>query len=143
MAASDPKQALGSSAELDRRGDVLGQIQKRILAVSIVLIVLVNGWYALGIRFFSNSFQHEVGPADVSVYVPTQHSVVTKVEAIGGHAFVDTGQRVAVFLRNDYCGKESEFGPSRSTLLIVVTAYLMWLLVGKLIPGEDSRRRRP
>lgn len=119
----------------------MGRIQRRILTVATILIVIVNGWYALGIRFLSPGVQHEVGPADVSVYVPTERSVVTKVESTGMHGFADTGQRVAVYLRNDYCGKETEFGPSRTTLLIVVFARLLWLLVGKLVPGEDPHRK--
>lgn len=120
----------------------MGRIQKRILTVAIVLIVVVNAWYGLGVRFLSNSIQHEVGPAEVSVYVPTEGSVVTKVESTGIHGFADTGQRVAVYLHNDYCGTESEFGPSRTTLLIVVIARLLWLLVGKMVPGENPHRQR-
>lgn len=119
----------------------MGRIQKRILTVAIVLVVIVNAWYALGVRFFSPGVQHEVGPADVSVYVPTERDVLTKVERTGSHGFTDTGQRVAVYLRNNYCGKESEFGPSRTTLMIVVIARLLWLLVGKLVPGEDPHRQ--
>lgn len=120
----------------------MGRIQKRIFKTAVILIVLVNGWYALGIRFLSNSVQHEVGPPEVSVYVPTERSTVTPVERIVSDHFVSTGQQVEVYLRNDYCGTESEFGPSRTTLLIVLLAYLSWQLVGKLVPGEDPHRRR-
>ena len=123
------------------RGSALGRIQKRILTVATVLVVIVNAWYALGVRFFSPGVQHEVGPADVSVYIPTEGGLVTKVESAGSHGFTDTGQRVAVYLRNNYCGKESEFGPSRMTLMIVAMARLLWLLVGKLVPGEDAHRQ--
>lgn len=120
----------------------MGKLRKRILPVATVLIVIVNAWYGLGVRFLSNSFQHEVGPAEVSVYLPTEGSVITNVESIRGRGFVDTGQRVAVYLHNDYCGRESEFGPSRTTLLIVGIAMLLWFLVGKLAPGGSPRRRR-
>lgn len=121
----------------------MGRIQKRILTIATILVVTVNVWYGLGIRFLSNSIQHEVGPAEVSVYVPTEGNVVTKVESTGIHGISDTGQKVTVYLHNDYCGKESEFGPSRTTLLIVVIAMLLWLLVGKLVPGENPHRQRP
>lgn len=120
----------------------MGRIQQRILTISIVLIVLVNTWYAVGIRFLSPGVQHEVGPAEVSVYVPTGSGVLTDV-VDSSHDFAKIGQRVEVYLRNDYCGRESEFGPSRTTLLIVVIARLLWLFVGKLVPGEDPHRRRP
>lgn len=122
------------------KGRVLGRIQRRILTISIVLIVLVNTWYAMGVRFLSPGVQHVVGPAEVSVYLPTGGGALTDV-LDSSHDFAKTGQRVAVYLRNDYCGRESEYGPSRITLLIVVIARLLWLLVGKLVPGEDPHRR--
>ncbi|RDD83536.1 hypothetical protein DVJ77_02880 [Dyella tabacisoli] len=74
--------------------------------------------------------------------MPTGGGVLTDV-VDSSHDFAKKGQRVEVYLRNDYCGRESEFGPSRTTLLIVVIARLLWLFVGKLVPSEDSHRRRP
>lgn len=69
---------------------------KRILTVATVLTVILNAWYEFGVRVFSNGIQHEVGPAEVSVYPPAEGNAVTKVESIRAHGFVDTGEGVMI-----------------------------------------------
>jgi hypothetical protein len=105
--------------------------QKITLRIAVILILIVNAWYATGLRFVANSPQHAVEPSYASAYVPDNNSqLAVPVQRIDGTSIRNTGAEVLFYIRSDYCGI-SEYTCSRLTLLIVSVGGLIFWIAGK------------
>jgi hypothetical protein len=104
----------------------------------VILIVVINAWYATGLRFLSNSVQHAVEPVYAAAYVADHDpELAIPVQSIVGASIRDTGAKVLFYIRNDYCGVP-EYTPSRLTLLIVALGGLIFWLVGTRSSGSNT-----
>jgi hypothetical protein len=115
-------------------------VQKANLVFAAVLVLGINVVGASP-RKYTNPImykreQHSVGPGIVSVYLPTpdvKDAIQTPVQTIAEPeaGFLDTGQRVCVYLRTGYKDDLITYYP-RATLLVVVAAGAIHLLLGFL-----------
>jgi hypothetical protein len=114
--------------------NVWRRISNLNLWLGIVLILAVNTIGALP-RIYKG-VQHPIGPETVSVYSPRGegHEILTPVEDTG---FVDTGERVRVYIRNWYKDDMITFYP-RWTLLIALCMAIIHLGLLLLKPRRTS-----
>lgn len=118
---------------------ILKPAQKRIVIAALTLISVVNVISASGLSSISNSVQHPIGPSYVSVYIIGKEAAlsVVPVQRVTSNAFLDTGQRVSVYLRNDYCSADGWTAP-KLTLLIIAFSILFYLYAGRKRTGMQS-----
>ena len=112
----------------------MNKAQRIVLRGGLSAVVLVNLFYASGINYVSNGVQHVVASDVVSVYTPSESSTTATVpvQTLAGKPpdvhFAATGQRVAVYLRNNYCASE---GSARPTLMLLAVAWLLFWFAGR------------
>ncbi len=113
-------------------------LQKTNLIVAAILILGVNVVGASPKKYINPAMykgeQHSVGADIVSVYLPTPDSknaipIPVQTFAASSVGFVDTGQRVSVYLRNGYKDDLIAYYP-RATLIITAVAGAGHLLLG-------------
>ena len=114
-------------------------LQKANLILAAVLVLGTNLVGAMPRKYTSPALykgeQHSVGSDSVAVYLPTPDTKGAIQVPVQQAGFVDTGQRVHVYLRNGYKDELIAYYP-RATLLIVGAAGAVHLLLGVF------RRRR-
>ena len=103
------------------------------LTIGIAMILAFNAVGSL--PAIPHGVQHEVGPETVSVYTSKgePHEILTPVEThdASERGFIDTGQKVQVYVRNDYNLDLSQYYP-RWTFVITLCmvaihlATLLW-----------------
>lgn len=114
------------------------------LSFGIALILAVNAVGALP-RIYKG-VQHQVGPEVVSVYSPQggPHEILTPIETFGqgDTLFIDTGQRVQVFVANRYKDDKILFYPRRTVLItlcmvVIHLALTLSLILWKSRPNPE------
>ncbi len=119
-------------------------LRKLNLSFGIALILAINAVGAL--PPVHKGVQHEVGPETVSVYSPQgePHEILTPIETFGqgDTLFIDTGQRVQVYVANRYKDDEILFYPRWTfliTLCVVVIhlALTLTLILWKSRPNSE------
>lgn len=105
------------------------------LSFGIALILAINAVGALP-RIYKG-VQHQVGPGIVSVYSPQgePYEILTPIETHGPESagFIDTGQRVQVYVSNSYRDDEILFYPRWTFLITLCMAVIHLVLTLTLI----------
>lgn len=97
--------------------------QTATLLVACIAILAVNLPYAL--PSFYKGAQQPVGSQLVAVYVPDPDSSALTVPVTNPrNGFSETGQRVSVYLRNDYRDDEIQLAPRLTLALVLGFSFL-------------------
>ena len=110
-------------------------LQNCILICGVILI----GWINISPGLIYKGLAHAVGPDVVQVYEPSALGGDPAIPVVHvGNPNTDTGQRVVVYIRNDYREDEIQSAPRRTLKLLgfLVVIYFLVSLAGTL-----ARRR--
>ena len=117
---------------LDRELRVMRFLQNSILICGVILIWWVNNSPGL----IYKGLMHAIGPEVVTVYEPSSLGGDPTIPVVHvGDPNTDTGQRVVVYIRNDYRDDEIQSAPRRTLKLLgfLVVIYSLVSLVGALV----------
>ena len=108
----------------------LKKVQTATIAIALIAIIAINLPYVFP-RFYKG-VQHDVGSKTVSVYVFDSDLHALSVPVIDPNKnFAETGQRVSVFLRNNYRDDEIQH-PPRLTLAILLGFTIFYVIITRV-----------
>ena len=108
----------------------MNSLQRTILRVGLVIVILVNIFYALGLNYVTNSAQHSVNSGAVAVYSSGEQLVpIEDYKATTG--FTNTEQFVSVYLKHHYLTTISG-SVAKLTLAVIAITGLGYFVAGSI-----------
>jgi len=110
----------------------MNKAQKITLSIAFFAVLAVNLPYLIPHSYYYKGVQHGVGTPTVAVYVSDHDPSIPTVPVVNpGNNFSETGQRVSVYLRNDYQDGEIRFAP-RLTLVLLLGFGILFAIITRI-----------